>query len=201
MHLAVPSLADDVITLRPPAERDIDAITAACQDPAIPRFTRVPDPYTRDDAVDFVKRATHHWQHGGEGVNFAITEAESDVLVGMIGLLRLDQLPRVAEIGYWVGPQARRRRIATRAVTLVSRWAVREVGVARLELMTRIENVASQGVATAAGFTREGLLRAYAVLRDGKQEDVVMFSLLPGDIADASRAAASAGAARRSSRS
>lgn len=181
MVLAVPDLRDDVIRLRPPAEGDIDAITAACQDPAIPRFTRVPDPYTRNDAADFVQRSAHSWTHGGQGVNFAITSPGADALLGMVGLLRLDELPRAAEVGYWVGPEARRRGIATRAVVLVSRWAACELGVQRLELMTRVDNVASQGVALAAGFTREGLLRAYADLK-GSQEDVVMFSLLPRDL-------------------
>jgi RimJ/RimL family protein N-acetyltransferase len=184
MRLDVPALADDRVCLRPPADADVDAITAACQDPAIPRFTRVPDPYTRDDAVDFVKRSTHHWHRGGDGVNLAITRSGSDELVGMAGLLRIDEYPHVAEIGYWVGLEARRQGVATRAVQLLSRWAVCDVGFQRLELMTLVENVASQGVAAGAGFTREGVLRAYADLgpRRPGRSDVVMFSLLPGDL-------------------
>jgi RimJ/RimL family protein N-acetyltransferase len=53
--------------------------------------------------------------------------------------------------------------------------------VARLELMTHVDNEASQAVARAAGFTREGVLRSYATLGCGIS-DVVMFSLLPGDL-------------------
>jgi RimJ/RimL family protein N-acetyltransferase len=178
--LAVPSLADDVVSLRPPAERDVDAITAACQDPDIPRFTRIRSPYTRDDAVEFVRRTAEHWREG-TSAELAITDPATDGLLGMIGLVRLAAEREVAEIGYWVAREARRQGVASRAVRLVSRWAVVDLGVRRLELMTRLENVASQGVATRAWFTREGVLRSYVTLGCGLT-DVVMFSLVPADL-------------------
>jgi RimJ/RimL family protein N-acetyltransferase len=47
--------------------------------------------------------------------------------------------------------------------------------------MTRVENVASQGVAMRAGFTREGVLRSYMTHGCGPA-DVVMFSLVLSDL-------------------
>jgi RimJ/RimL family protein N-acetyltransferase len=181
VDLTVPDLHDDVIALRPPQQVDVDAITAACQDPEIPRFTRVPSPYARKDAVEHVERVTKSWAEGGTEAVFGVTDATSGELLGSIGVLRLDEHPDCAEIGYWVGKASRRRGIATRAVRLVSRWAVGDLGVRRLELMTRVENVASQGVAARAGFTREGVLRSYMTHGCGRV-DVVMFSLLPSDL-------------------
>ena len=180
MELTVPDLRDDIVALRPPEIGDVDAITAACQDPAIPQFTRVPSPYRREDGVAHVERVTGAWADGSEAV-MVIVDAETGVLLGSIGLLRLDEHPDCAEIGYWVAKESRRRGIATRAVTLVSRWAVQELGVQRLELMTRVENVASQGVAARAGFKREGVLRSYMTLGCGRI-DTVMFSLVPADL-------------------
>jgi len=178
--LIVPELADDEVRLRLPEMRDVDAITDACQDPDIPRFTRVPSPYGRHDAVEHVARAAANWRAGSDAV-FIVADAGDDTLLGSIGLMRIDATRTVAEIGYWVAREARRRGIATRAVRLVSRWATLDLGIQRVELMTRLENVASQGVALAAGFTREGVLRSYATLGCGVS-DVVMFSLLPGDL-------------------
>ena len=183
MPLAVPELGDDVVRLRPPAMRDVDAITDACQDPDIPRFTRVPSPYTRADAEAFVGRVPGGWDAGTEAV-FAIADPVDDSLLGSIGLLRLGDDRTVAEIGYWVTKAARRRGVATRAVRLVSGWAVRDLRVRRLELMTRLDNVASQRVAEAAGFVREGVLRSYLTHSTGLL-DVVMFSLLPADLSGA----------------
>jgi RimJ/RimL family protein N-acetyltransferase len=180
MPMEVPTLRDDVVGLRLPAPRDVDAITDACQDPEIPRFTRVPSPYRRSDAEQFVRNVPAAWEAGNEAV-FAIADPVDDSLLGSIGLMRLDDDRFVAEIGYWVAKAARGRGVATRAVRLVSRWAVRDLGVQRLELMTRVENEGSQRVAVAAGFRREGVLRSYITHRAG-QFDVVMFSLLPSDL-------------------
>jgi RimJ/RimL family protein N-acetyltransferase len=45
------------------------------------------------------------------------------------------------------------------------------------------ENVASRRVAERAGFTREGVRRAYDGRRDGTGADAVVYSLLPQDLA------------------
>ncbi|MGH2801119.1 MAG: GNAT family N-acetyltransferase [Thermoleophilaceae bacterium] len=47
------TLSDGEIALRPFIEDDVPAITAACQDPEIPRWTLVPSPYTEEDARAF----------------------------------------------------------------------------------------------------------------------------------------------------
>jgi len=72
------------------------------------------------------------------------------------------------------------RRAATIAVRLVSSWAF-ELGIRRLNLITAPENAASQRVAERAGFTREGLLRAWLPTSTGRR-DSVMYSLLPNDL-------------------
>jgi RimJ/RimL family protein N-acetyltransferase len=77
MPLAVPSLADPVLLLRVPEARDIDAITAACQDPDIPRFTRIPSPYDRSHAELWVARAGGGWEAGTEAA-FVIVDARDD---------------------------------------------------------------------------------------------------------------------------
>lgn len=181
MGLTVPELRDPVISLRLPDDRDVDAITDACQDPDIPRFTRVPSPYGRDDAIAYVARTAASWSDG-TSAGFAIADATDDALLGAIGLMRLDETLTIGEIGYWVVRDARRRGIATRSVRLVARWAVLDLGLERVELMTRVENLPSQRVAEAAGFTREGTLRSYVTLGCGLS-DVVMYSLVPTDLA------------------
>ena len=180
MPLGVPDLTDGDLLLRPPERGDVDAITHACQDPDIPRFTRIPSPYERAHAEGWVAHSADAWTAGAEAA-FVVVDARQGDLLGSVGLMRLDDERLVAEIGYWVARDARGRGIATRAVKLTSRWAVRDLGVQRLELMTHVENVASQRVALANGFVREGVLRSYATLGCGVC-DIVMHSLLPGDL-------------------
>jgi RimJ/RimL family protein N-acetyltransferase len=71
-------------------------------------------------------------------------------------------------------------------VRLLSRWALGPLGLARVEIRVDVENAASQQVAEAAGFTREGVLRSRAESK-GRRWDEVMFSLLPADFEDAGK--------------
>src|SRR5262249_39239390 len=88
---------------------------------------------------------------------------------------------RQSEIGYWVAPWARRRGVATAATRVLSDWAFDHRAVERLELLAAKENVGSQRVALAAGFTREGVRRGASLGRDGLRKDLVAFVRLLGD--------------------
>jgi RimJ/RimL family protein N-acetyltransferase len=166
----VTELHDDTLLLRPVAEDDVPALTAACQDPEIPRWTSVPSPYTEDDACAFVGKARHA---------FAIVESDSGELLGTIGF---DVLPDGrAQLGYWVKREARGRGVASRALSMLARWLLTECGFARVQLIAEPANGASRRVAERAGFRREGLLRSYIELK-GRRPDVLMYSLLPEDL-------------------
>jgi RimJ/RimL family protein N-acetyltransferase len=171
-------LRDDEIVLRPFRDDDVAAIAAACRDPDMARFIpHLPSPYTERDAVEYVK-LTRAWDRAGDGrVALAIADAANGRLLGSIDV----RLSATGSIGYWVAPWARGAGVATRALILLSRWAIREAGVQRLELFADVENTASQRVAEKAGFQREGVLRAHLAFRDGRRDSVI-FSLLPRDL-------------------
>ena len=76
----------------------------------------------------------------------------------------------------------RGRGITTRAVRLVCRFALDELGLERLELTTDAENYASQRVAEKVGFRREGVLRSHLLHPEGYRRDSVLLSLLPGEL-------------------
>jgi RimJ/RimL family protein N-acetyltransferase len=89
---------------------------------------------------------------------------------------------QTGHIGYWVAREARGRGLCTHALRVVCRWAIDELRLGRLELVTDPDNFASQRVAEKAGFQREAVLRAHLLYRDGSRRDSVMFSLLPGEL-------------------
>ncbi|WP_182112237.1 MULTISPECIES: GNAT family N-acetyltransferase [unclassified Actinotalea] len=82
------------------------------------------------------------------------------VAVSTVGISHLDPRHDTAWTSYWLTASARGRGLATRAVATVARWAFDELGLFRLELGHRVNNPASCRVATAAGFTAEGIERA-----------------------------------------
>ena len=53
------TLTTERLVLHVPDDSDIDAITAACQDPEIPRWTTVPSPYTREHGEGYVLSLIH----------------------------------------------------------------------------------------------------------------------------------------------
>lgn len=174
-----PPLAADEVRLRPWRADDAAAVTAACQDPEIPRWTVVPSPYTERDARDWLAGRDIDRETGRE-LSLAVT-GDGDRVVGSIALSGFEWNDAKAEIGYWVAREARGRRVGVRAARLLSRWGLGGLGLERIELLANPENVASQRLAQSAGFTREGLLRRYR-RRHGDLEDLVMFSLLAEDL-------------------
>ena len=153
-----PPLSDGVITLRAKARADVDAITAACADPEIPRWTLVPDPYRPADALGWIA-ATELELDAGLRIDWLAVDAE-DRLLASIGLMGIDRERGLGEIGYWVAREARGRGVATRAVRLVCEWAASELGLSTLELVIHEDNAPSHAVARAAGFTPAGERRA-----------------------------------------
>jgi RimJ/RimL family protein N-acetyltransferase len=169
-----PPLRDGDIALRPWRPEDVPAIVRACQDPEIPRWTLVPAPYTEDDARLWLA-AQSAARRGGRRVELAIV-GDDDELLGSIAIARSIDA-RAGEVGYWVAREARRRGVATRAVRLVSEWAFAELGIERVELLAEPDNVASQGVAEAAGFARERFLPAHREQK-GSMRDFYLYVLV-----------------------
>ncbi|GAA4696471.1 GNAT family N-acetyltransferase [Pseudonocardia yuanmonensis] len=172
-----PVLTGTKVRLRPWTADDADVVYAACQDAEIQRWTTVPSPYTRADATGYVTTfAPQAWEKGD--AVFAIVDAATGDPVGSIGAHGIRD--GVAHVGYWTAAAARGRGLTSDALRTLARWCLREAGVARVELVVDPENRGSALVAEAAGFTAEGTLRQWLVVKD-RRIDVVMYSLLPDD--------------------
>jgi RimJ/RimL family protein N-acetyltransferase len=171
--------AGEQIVLRPWQLGDVDSVFQACQDVDIQQWTRVPVPYLRQHAEYFVRSS--EWQNGAR-VGFAVVDPVDNCLLGSCGLVGIDEPGCVVEVGYWVARWARRRGIATAATRSVTEWAIHSLGARRVVLEAAVGNIASQQVARAAGFVREGIQRS-ETSRFGESLDMVLFSVVPSDCA------------------
>lgn len=172
-----PTLVGRGLRLRAWISSDADAVFEACQDPDIQRWTTVPVPYLRSDAAGFVGvMAPDQWADRN-GALFCIAAMDDDRVLGSCGLVAIDDENRVAEVGYWVAPEARGTGVARRSVELLAAWALGDGGVHRLEIYVDPDNVASSTVAEGVDCVREGLLRG-KVLARGKRVDMVLYSLV-----------------------
>lgn len=148
-----PVLTVDGLALRPWHDDDAAALIAAAGDATLHRWTRV---RAGDDAE--ARRwleAQHTGWSSGTRYSFAVLD-DRERLLANVALKRRDPAGRAAEVGYWTAAYARGRGIAPRAVRVLSAWAFGTFpGVARLELLHRIDNEASCRVAVKAGYPLE----------------------------------------------
>jgi RimJ/RimL family protein N-acetyltransferase len=175
-----PPLADDVVALRPFTLDDVWWVTEACRDPAIPRFTTIPESYEEADAREWIG-AHEEQRRAGEALTLAIVEADGGAPLGSAAVQDITWDHLRGEIGYWVAPWGRRRGAATRAARLLAAHGFGTLGLERIEVTVYVGNIASQGVAEKAGCVREGVLRSY-FLAHGVRHDCVMYALMPGEL-------------------
>jgi RimJ/RimL family protein N-acetyltransferase len=180
-----PPLSDGVVTLRvPDPTRDLDAVSAA-PDQELVRWILGAVPRQPPDPAEQFERFREWWSTGTNAF-FSIDAAGRQGRVGALRVLfgLLDPYG-FAEVGYIIDPHGRGRGYATRAVRLVARWVLDDLGIGRLQARTHPDNVASQRVLERVGFQREGLARSAHVLPvSGERIDCLMWSSLPGEIRD-----------------
>lgn len=82
------------------------------------------------------------------------------IAVGNAGISSIDFRHGTAWTYYWLAAPVRGKGLAARALATLSRWALEELHLHRLELGHRTNNPASCRVALAAGFAPEGIQRA-----------------------------------------
>ncbi|HEY7926667.1 MAG TPA: GNAT family protein [Candidatus Dormibacteraeota bacterium] len=149
---ATSPLRDGEVVLLP-AGRDVAALlVAASHDSEITRWTQVPENLTYLDAT----LITAGWtMQSTTTARFQVSIAER-APAGMVTVWI--NAENEAEVGYWLLAQARGRGVARRAVRLLCTWSFEVCRLDRLQLTTLPGNVASEMVAQACGFHREGTL-------------------------------------------
>jgi RimJ/RimL family protein N-acetyltransferase len=173
----IPTLHYGLITLRPSAEKDIDAIFQACQDPLIPAFTTVPAHYTIDHAIDFVRSDPFSFAERRE-LRFVIEYGNGSDLTfaGVISLHTINIKNHCAEIGYWMEKSMRGKGIGTIAAKVITDYGLRTLGFRRIDGLADVENSASQKLLISAGYEKEGILRNKVTRDDGRQIDMALFA-------------------------
>lgn len=186
-----PVIEGDNVRLRPLAAKDVPRIAKACADQRTQYWlSLLPSPYTEQDAHTFVARAEYAAIEGI--VTWAVADRGTDEILANVGLPRQGNNSR--EIGFWTHPDARGRGVMREAVSLVIRHCFGDpadggLGIHRLYLRAASDNVASQHVATANGFTMAGRERQSELLGDGTYADMLLFDLLASESRTAYRLA------------
>ncbi len=161
--LLQPTLTVDDLTLRPWHPDDAPAVFDAYQDAAIQQW-HVRSMTDHAEAGAWIASRSTQW-HEETGADWAVFAGA--VLVGRVGIKRLELWDGIGELAYWVRPAARGRNTAARASTALTQWAFDVLGLHRLELLHATDNQRSCRAAIKAGFHAEGTMRRQGLHGDG----------------------------------
>ena len=154
LALPQPPLGDGVVVLRPWRPVDAPALVAAWADRDVARWSPPPAQHALVDAKRWID-GTPRLRERGLALDLVIAAVgPGDRVLGEVGLSGFDDDQR-AEIGYWVGAEHRGRGHATRAVRLLSAWALQHLGLAAVTATVDPANRASVAVLRRAGFSAE----------------------------------------------
>jgi len=144
------------LIIRPLDLRDAGAIFHHCRDGSVARFTaRIPDPYPLL-AVELYILGVRAGAGNRASFAYAVTERGTDRLVGACGIFKRNAAATHWEIGYWVGPEAQGRGIATEAAGGLVEAARSDLAPKRLIAGHFADNPASGRVLEKLGFAYTG---------------------------------------------
>lgn len=156
---SIPVLETKRLVLRAPRLEDAKCVAALANDRRIAENTRrIPHPYSRADAEDFISSVN---VANGETA-FLITLADGTIM-GACGLAMTDG--PAPELGYWLGNAYWGQGYGTEAVRAVIDYAFTEREHEALQAGARVTNPASRRILEKCGFqwTGVGLCRIRAI--------------------------------------
>ncbi len=88
------------------------------------------------------------------------------LIVGRLGISGIERgIQQTCHFGYWIGVEHVRKGYCSEAVRLGMRYAFTKLKLHRVEANLQLNNVASRGVAIAAGLKQEGYSPRYIKIR------------------------------------
>ena len=160
---------DDRLRLRAHTDADVDAAFEMCSDPEFQRWTTVPVPYKREDAVRFCTQVIPDgWRDGGY---WAWAIEYDGRFAGAIDLR--DGRGAGGEVGFGVAPWVRGQGVTSRAVRMVVRHAFAEFGWDVVIWRAFVGNWASRRVAWKNGFRNLVTVRLDGHARNVRRDEWV----------------------------
>lgn len=159
-------LETDRLILRPYQLSDAPSIADLIGNWEVAKMlSRVPHPYTPDDAEDFIGRFKDAAQNKGTQVFAIQLRDEGPHAVGAIGLHGEEEDEGEAELGYWIGEPYWRQGLVTEAARAAVAHAFGPMGLIKIYAGHMIENEGSKKILMKCGFADFGVKTMASVSR------------------------------------
>ncbi|MBD3247898.1 GNAT family N-acetyltransferase [Candidatus Falkowbacteria bacterium] len=165
------------IILRNIGKCDANSIYKHANDKKVFRYTTLPYPYTKKDALEFIPIAQKGLREQTD-YELGIAMKDEDSIIGMIALKHIDRENKLsAEIGYWLGVKYWRQGITSEAAGLMLDFAFYDLNLNKVFAKVMEPNQASVKLLQKLGFKKEGFLRKHEK-RNGVWMNVIYLGLL-----------------------
>ena len=171
-----PNLETDRLSLRRLLISDVNEIFALRSNPEVMKYIPRPIAKTTDDALEHIATIDTNIDKN-EGINWAITLKNSDILIGIIGHYRIQPQNHRAEVGYILNPEYHGKGIIPEALKKVIEYGFDEMKLHSIEAVIDPNNKASERVLLKNAFVKEAHFIENQ-LYEGRYLDTVIYSLL-----------------------
>jgi ribosomal-protein-alanine N-acetyltransferase len=166
------------LRLRAVRADDVEAIWAYGRDVEVARYVSWEPHRSKEDTRAFVASVLHAYTEG-QTTQWGIEERSSGEFVGMVGLA-VNEAHRSAEVGYVLRRDRWGQGYVTEATKAAIAFGFDRLGLHRIQIRMRPENVGSWKVAERCGCRFEGITRA-ALFARGEPQDLMVWSVLRTD--------------------
>ncbi len=111
---------------------------------------------------------------------YAFVITLNQVIIGRIGLYKIDNMNKIAEIGYWIAKDFESQGIVTKATNALLKYSFETLQFNRIEIRCGYNNTKSQKIPERLNFSYEGLL-SQAELLHGQFQDLKLYAMLRSD--------------------
>lgn len=130
------------------------------------------------DTFDYIEREEKK-RSRNVGISFSILFQNK--IIGQISINSINNVNKIAEIGYWVNPEYQGRGIMTKCSKALIDYCFNQLYLNRVEIKCGIENKKSRAIPERLNFTKEGIIRQGEFLND-RFIDLVLYSKLKSEI-------------------
>ena len=177
--MRLPVIKGKLVNLRGLKRSDADSILKYADDHLVAKFLPLmPNPYSIKDANYWIN-LTQRQARLDKSYQFGIEYPETGEIIGGIGLKNINKIDLNAEVGYCLGRRYWKRGYSTEALSLILKFAFKELRLIRVYAIVHEKNTGSVKLLAKTGFTHEGTWRkasrmskrwhdvyAYGILKD-----------------------------------
>jgi len=135
--------------------------------------------YSQCDTESWVNKCIEDW-NSGIAYRYIVRSVKTGGIIGSVGLERIVQAHKIAELGYWIESNSINSGAATRAGKKVVSEAFITHGLQRIEINVLTDNSPSNKVALNIGGLFEGNFRN-KLFHKGRSYTANCYSIVPGD--------------------